>query len=43
VFIGVAATPDQGADANEVLRAADKSLYQAKSEGLRRGFRLDPG
>jgi diguanylate cyclase (GGDEF)-like protein len=31
--VGVAAFPDSGATAEEILRAADQSLYQSKAEG----------
>jgi diguanylate cyclase (GGDEF)-like protein len=31
--VGVAAFPDNGATVEEILRAADQSLYQSKAEG----------
>jgi diguanylate cyclase (GGDEF)-like protein len=31
--VGVAAFPENGATAEEILRAADQSLYQSKAEG----------
>jgi diguanylate cyclase (GGDEF)-like protein len=36
VSIGVAAYPDSGAEAETLLRAADKALYQAKANGRNR-------
>lgn len=42
VSIGVAATPDQGFTSDEIIRAADRALYRAKSEGRDR-IVLDQG
>jgi diguanylate cyclase (GGDEF)-like protein len=36
VSIGVAEYPASGGDSTEVLQAADRALYQAKSEGRNR-------
>ena len=42
VSIGVSAFPGHGATAEELVRAADKALYRAKTEGRDRGVVASP-